>query len=165
MAMYPTHECQTYVDHLLAEHRRLHTLLRLARSAVLQSGGPDRDATTDDILRLLQRIRDELMRHFAEEEAGGCLEEAVSRCPRLSAQAGRIQAEHPELLAELDAVIAHAADCDQTVQSRLAFERHFDSLCERLHAHEAAENDLLRQGFGANVNGGQSDQTSLALDR
>jgi hypothetical protein len=32
-------------------------------------------------------------------------------------------------------------------------EHAFKSLCERLHAHEAAENNLLRQAFGTNVNG------------
>lgn len=157
-------EPNPYVEHLLAEHRRLHTMLRLARSAILQCGGPDRDATTEDIVRVLKQIRNEMAQHFKEEEAGGCLEEAVSRCPRLGPQAERVQAEHPDLLAQIDRLIAQALDSQHTVENRVAFEREFDELVELLHAHEAAENDLLRQGFGRAVNGDCSCSPSHAID-
>jgi hemerythrin len=157
-------EQNPYVEHLLAEHRRLHTMLRLARSAILQCGGPDRDATTADIVRVLQQVRSEMAHHFADEEAGGCLEEAVSRCPRLSAQAERVQAEHPELLRQIDKLIAQALDSRQSLENRIAFEKEFDELCSLLHAHEAAENDLVRQGFGRAVNGDCNGTRTLPLD-
>jgi hypothetical protein len=143
------------IGHLLAEHRRLHVMLRLVRAAVLQRGGPDRDATTEDVVRLLVRIREELARHFAEEEAGGCLEEAACRCPSLSAQVRTIQGEHITLLAEVDRLIERAATCEKP-DARHEFETDFAKLCERLHAHEAAENDVLRRGFGSNTNGDEN---------
>ena len=152
------------VSHLMAEHRRLHVMLRLARAAVLQSGGPDRDATTEDVLRVLQQIRDELAHHFAEEESGGCLEEAACRCPSLSSHVRSVQAEHSGLLRELDLLIARCANCGDDAHERLAFERDFAELCERLHEHEAAENDLLRRGFGQNVNGDESGDAVLRMD-
>src|SRR5687767_7965906 len=116
-------DCQPFVQHLLAEHRRLHTMLRLARNAIRHSAGPDRDATTADIIRILRQVRDELSHHFADEEAGGCIEEAVSRCPRISAQASRVQAEHPDLLRQLDALVAQVRDSELNVASRIAFEK------------------------------------------
>jgi iron-sulfur cluster repair protein YtfE (RIC family) len=157
-------ECQPYVDHLLAEHRRLHALLRQARSAIIQSGGPDRDASLADVAATLRHLREELKHHFAEEEVGGCLDEAVSRCPRLSAEARRIESEHPELLHEIDRLIAQALDGDQSVANRIALEKSFSDLCQQLHAHEAAENALLRQGFGTNVNGDENGQSNLIHD-
>jgi hypothetical protein len=157
-------EQNPYVNHILAEHRRLHALLRNTRSAILQCGSPDRDATTADIVRVLTNVRGELAHHFAEEDAGGCLEEAVSRCPRLSAQAQRVQAEHPELLRQIDKLIAEVLDSRQTLENRIVFEKEFDELCGLLHAHEAAENDLLRQGFGRVVNGGCNETRTLPLD-
>lgn len=157
-------EPNPYVEHLLSEHRRLHTMLRLAHSAIVQCGGPDHDATTADILRVLKQVRSEIAHHFADEDAGGCLEEAVSRCPRLSAQAKRVQAEHPDLLRQIDNLIAQALDSQHTAENRIAFEREFDELCSLLHAHEAAENDLLRQGFGRAVNGECNDRPTLPLD-
>lgn len=160
-------ECHTYINHLLAEHRRLHGLLRMASAAINQSGSPDRDASPVDVANILRHAREELQHHFAEEEGGGCLEEAVARCPSLSAEAKRIEAEHPELLCELDRLIAQADDDKQTVENHIELRHRFDDLRRQLQAHEAAENALLRQGFGANVNGDESqgnDQPSLVYD-
>ena len=157
-------ECRCYVEHLIAEHRRLHRMLRLARAAIVASRGPDRDATAADVVRILHQVREELDHHFAQEEGGGCLDEVVSHCPSLSSEARRIEAEHPRLLENVDRLIAEALDCDQSVEKRVALEREFDELCRQLDAHEAAENVMLRKGFGANVNGGESAQPTLTHD-
>jgi iron-sulfur cluster repair protein YtfE (RIC family) len=154
-------ECRPYIDHLRAEHRRLHAMLIRARSAVQQMNGPDRDANLPDVAKILEQVRGELTQHFAEEEQGGCLEEAVSRCPRLSPDANRIEAEHVELLAELNRLIAEAKDGPENVATRVAVERDFDELCKQLHAHEAAENALLREAFGASVNGDESEPVRI----
>jgi len=153
-------ECRCYVDHLIAEHRRLHRMLRSARSAMIHASSPDHDATTADIVRMLRQVRDELAHHFAEEEEGGCLDEAVSHCPTLSADSRRIEAEHPQLLESIDRLIAQAMDCDQSMEQRIELERGFDELCSQLNAHEAAENILLRKGFGANLNGSDQGRSS-----
>ena len=157
-------ECRPYIDHLLAEHRRLHRLIQQTRDMIVQSGGPDGDSSYADVAKVLRNLRSELEHHFAEEEAGGCLDEAVSRCPRLSQDARRVEAEHPELLAEVDRLIVEASDCDCHVESRIVLQRDFDNLCHELHAHERAENDLLKQGFGTNVNGDENGQPTLILD-
>jgi hypothetical protein len=150
-------ECQPYVNHLIVEHRRLHGMLHSARTSIMQSRGPDRDASVDDIVHALRRIRSELAQHFAEEDAGGCLDEAVCHCPRLAAEAKRIEAEHPELLSEIDRLIAEALDSEQSVANRISMERDFEQLYRQLCVHEAAENAILRQAFGTNVNGGEID--------
>lgn len=156
-------ECRCYVEHLIAEHRRLHRMLRLAQHAIVAAHGPDRDADKADVARILSQVRGELAHHFAEEEEGGCLDEAVSHCPSLSAEARRIEGEHPELLKDVDRLIADAMDSDQSVENRIALERGFDGLCRQLNAHEAAENALLRKGFGANMNGAAAG-TTLRFD-
>ena len=157
-------ECRCYVEHLIADHRRLHRMLRLAQTAIVANGCPDRDATCADIVQVLQHVREELQHHFAQEEGGGCLDEAVSRCPGLSAEASRIETEHPQLLENVDRLIAQALDCDQSLENRLALERGFDDLCRQLDAHEGAENALLRKGFGANVNGDACSAETLIFD-
>jgi len=156
-------ECRCYVDHLISEHRRLHRMLHQAHHAIVGAHGPDRDASSADVVRVLRQVRDELEHHFAQEEGGGCLDEAVSRCPGLSAESRRIEAEHPQLLTGVDRLIAQALDSDQSVQKRLELEIGFEDLRRQIDAHEAAENALLRKGFGANMNGAEHNQT-LPLD-
>jgi hypothetical protein len=157
-------ECRPYIDHLLAEHRRLHRLIQQARTSIVQSGGPDGESTFANVAHILRNLRSELEHHFAEEEAGGCLDEAVSRCPRLAQDARRVEAEHSDILAEVDRLIIQASDCDCHVETRIELQRDFDNLCRQLHAHERAENDLLKQGFGTNVNGDENGQPTLTMD-
>jgi hypothetical protein len=157
-------ESQCYVQHLVAEHRRLHRMLRSARAAMVASAAPDHDATCADIVRVLRQVRTELEHHFAQEESGGCLDEAASRVPGLSGEAKRIELEHPRLLENADRLIAQAMDCDQSLVNRLSLERGFDELCRQLDAHEGAENAVLRKGFGVNVNGNESCEEMMTFD-
>jgi hypothetical protein len=163
-AMRDYDDSRCYVEHLIAEHRRLHRMLRMARAAIAAKYGPDRDATNADIVRVLRQVREELEHHFAEEDGGGCLDEVVSRCPWLSAEARRIEAEHPRLLERLDGLIAQTSDSDQSLEKQLALEREFSGLCEQLDEHETAENVMLRKGFGADINGEEPDRRTLIYD-
>jgi len=85
--MHDDQECRCYVDHLIAEHRRLHALLRHMRAEIAHSVSPDEQPSFNGVARVLARLREELEQHFAQEEGGGCLDEAVSRCPRLAGEA------------------------------------------------------------------------------
>ncbi len=154
-------ECRTYVEHLLAEHRRLHRMLVLGRKTIAGSES-NRDVWTRNVIKVLRDVRAELQCHFAEEEGGGCLDEAVSFRPQLAPELKRIEVQHPRLLAELDRLIAQTADYNGTVQDRMLVERGFDELCRELHAHEAAENEVLRQGFGASIEPEGNDATTPA---
>lgn len=156
--MSDDNECRAYATHLLSEHRRLHEKLRGVRLAITSSGGRGGKLPFPDVVQVLQQVREELQGHFAEEEAGGCLDEAVARLPRLSAEARRIEAEHPELLRQLDLLIEIASDHKRVSIDRLAFDKQFDELYRRLHAHEAAENNLLRQGFGVTIYGEEAGE-------
>ena len=137
-------ECRPYLYHLRAEHRRLHALLRRLRDALVSSEDP-----AGSFAESLAELRNELSHHFAEEEGGGCMEEAVSRFPGLSAEAARIEAEHPRILAELDRLIAVARGFQATARNRVAMQEALESFLEQIRAHEHAESDLLRQGFGS----------------
>jgi hypothetical protein len=162
--MPPDDNTHCYTDHVLAEHRRLHAMLRDMRAAIVHSTGPDEPQSFAHVSSILQRLQDELRHHFAEEEGGGCLDEAVSRCPRLSDEVKRVEAEHPEILAEIDRMIRDAGRLPPTTQNQLALQREFDELYRRLHDHEAAENRILAQGFGIAANGEDNIQPPLILD-
>jgi hypothetical protein len=83
----------------------------------------------------------------------------VSFRPLLSPNLKHVEEEHPRLLAAIDSLLAQAKDTQDT--DRLALRSMFDSLCRVLHAHEAAENDILRRGYGVDVNGDVSGSASV----
>jgi hypothetical protein len=140
-------ESQGYFVHLRLEHRKLEGVLQRIK---LTWFTPDDDnqvqSQAPSLSDVLQTLRSNLAEHFAEEQEGGCLEEAVCRCPRLGPEANRIESEHTVLLAELDGLIRRSQS--EVGDSQSGGQTRFDLFAARLHAHEAAENHILEVAFG-----------------
>ena len=122
-------DCLPLVEHLDAEHRHLREVM-LQMQATIDAGVQSR-SDAEAIERQLVALRDELERHYAEEERGGCLEEAASRCPSLSGDVTRVIAEHQELRADMDAIVGQSrlvvdnlAELPGLQQSFAEFARH-----------------------------------------
>lgn len=141
--MYETDEWRAYVVHLRAEHRRLHEAVRHIQSLLSRWPEPN---VRDELTSRMADLRRELAHHFDDEEQGGCIEEAVSRVPALSAAAHNIESQHPELLKQLD----HMFDCVGYLQPT-SFKEEFDGFAKQLLAHEALENQLIERGFNVNL--------------
>src|SRR5262245_65770630 len=95
-------EERIYVEHLTAEHRRLDQHIHQTLARLPDWEQRDSANWITELLAGLAAIRQELVRHFEEEEGGGCLEEAVAHCPGLAAEVSAIEAEHANLLGDLD---------------------------------------------------------------
>ena len=138
---------RAYVVHLRAEHQRLHDVVRRIFGLFHV---PDEEPH-DSKLRLvegLRSLRDELSRHFSEEEEGGCIEEAICRCPSLSSEGVALEGQHPALLWRLEIILG----CVETVAVAHVpseIERKFAEFAQQLHEHEARKNRLLARAFGA----------------
>jgi len=137
-----------FVDHLLAEHRRLDHMVYQTLAMLPNWEEPSSPGWTEQMLTGLQSIRRELSRHFQEEETGGCLEEAVVRCPTLCSEVARAKAEHAHLLQDLEEVIEHC----RRAAGPSAFDAHvvgqeLRAVVHQLRAHEALEDRIIEQGF------------------
>ena len=142
-------EHAAYSVHLRAEHHRLHEVIQRinqdwpVNDATEQS--PDEFAqTAEEIVQL----REELAHHFRKEEEGGCLEEAVCRCPSLGHDADRIEAEHEPFLVELDEIISCLQAARESTAQAAELRHKFEAFAQKLHVHEEAENQLLENAFG-----------------
>lgn len=148
-------EFEAFVTMLRAEHQRLDATLRSTEEEWLRMLKlSERGVAMDELTRKVETLRDELAKHFREEEQGGCLEEAVSqnRDPAQSHELARLEHEHPWLLDDLDKVLQGLRDTAHDDVARLTEVRDaFHRFGERLRAHEAAENKVLAKGFGADV--------------
>lgn len=133
-------EFLAYLTHLRAEHRELDERLR----RIEREWTSEPTKAIRQLIRDLQALRRDLAHHFEEEDSGGCLEEAVSRQPSLGHEVDRLGREHPELLAKLDQLIDTLTKPDEAKEECLRF-------AELLHDHEAAEDRILEESFGIDL--------------
>ena len=136
-----------FVEHLLAEHRRLDHLISQTMAALPGWDEIDAWQWLPRLVEGLNAIRHELAQHFHEEEDGGCLEEAVSRCPGLSSEVARVESEHAKLLADLDELIRRAQPLSGSKPDEVLGQK-LRAIVLELHAHEALENQIMARGFG-----------------
>ncbi|MCI0361796.1 MAG: hypothetical protein L0211_25195 [Planctomycetaceae bacterium] len=143
-----------YVDHMLAEHQRLEQLIRRTIASVPNWEEMDSEDWLPHMLSGLVAIRTELVHHFRNEEQGGCLEEAVARCPELSAEVQRIEGEHDEILARLSDLIDRCQCRGKlTPQKAVAIDQELRQIVRELRVHETAENRIMQQGFSVSLKG------------
>lgn len=134
------------LGHLLGEHRELHAAIGAVRC--LLSKGPIAPAgCADELVAALNALRNHLQSHFEQEEQGGFLEESIVRIPRLSKAVAAILADHPRLLAELDAMIDSLPTGGMPVDAWRSCETSFDKFARHLVAHERSENSIVQEGY------------------
>ena len=132
------------LGHLLVQHRDLHRLVQGVRDAF----EPPRHV--GNIRAAARALRDHLAIHFAQEEQGGFMEEAIARMPRLSTAVTNVLRDHPALLAELDRVIASLPVSDSAAAWATAAS-HFTAFIDHLIAHERNENAVVQEGYNEDL--------------
>jgi hypothetical protein len=134
------------LGHVLAEHRDLFNLIQSVRRAFAAPDEPTAVHRTA-VLESLRSLRCHLQIHFAQEESGGFLEEAVTRMPRLSAAMRSILGQHPALLQELDVVIAGLESAAVSQPAWEAASRSYERFADHMTAHEQRENAVVQEGY------------------
>ena len=140
-----------YVVHLRVEHQRLHEVIRHINQDWLDLDQVSPKIGIERITRDVLELRKELKRHFQEEEEGACLEEVVSLFPSLAAEADRIERQQAPLLGRLDEIISHLQALQVDVNATDDLCREIKQFTAFLQEHEKAENELLENAFGIQV--------------
>jgi hypothetical protein len=122
----------------------------MAVKARLADPGPWDAARAAAARHALAVLRDHLRCHFAQEEAGGFLEESITRVPRLAAAALRVMAEHPALLAELDALM-ETLDAPDSAAARDRVAAGCERFMQHMHEHERNENAIVQEGYNEDL--------------
>lgn len=146
-------DCRPYLEHIRLEHRHVHESLHQTRQLLSDvcRRCQERDELQKQFVDRLIALKEELVRHFAEEEAGGCLEEAASRSPSVAEDVKRVEGEHPALRATIDRLVEQATHLPQGAAELEKLQAEFESFARQLKEHEASENRILLYGFGAEV--------------
>ena len=135
---------------VLQQHRELHDQLAAAREPLAGSDPPD-GARRSAARAALECLRAHLADHFAREEAGGYLEESITRMPRLSAAMRAVLGEHAGLLAEIDRLIEAVGRPDNDARSWAQASRAFDTFAAHLLTHERNENAVVQEGYNEDL--------------
>jgi hemerythrin len=132
------------------EHARLHQLLDDCRAQLALPTGPT--ATTAEKLQThLTDLYEHLARHFAHEEHGGWLDEAVIRLPRLATQLTALEKQHATLLERLAELIRKVQTIANEAVAWQTVAADFEGFARQLLAHEACEERILQQGFNEDL--------------
>jgi hypothetical protein len=154
MIMPEGDEFETYSRHLCVEHQRLNRLLLEARHRIDVWRASGDHHTPADVLAELQAIRGELEHHFAEEEAEGCLEEAMCRFPSLAPQTNAVLHEHQGIRDDFSRLCERAQQGIKEGTDLPQFVAEYERLYTLLHAHEAEESRIVQQAFAATLDTG-----------
>jgi hypothetical protein len=138
------------LGHVLAEHRDLFNLMLSVRSTFAADAPPTAERHTA-LLACLKELRRHLAEHFAQEERGGFLEEAVSRMPRLSPAVRSILGQHPALLAELDVLIQDLESAPAGATAWTRADQAFEVFSAHMTAHERGENAVVQEGYNEDL--------------
>ncbi len=143
-------ECHGIILSVRAEHARIRkSLLDALRTFRTIDRRARRVEIAVQMIEPLTSLLAQLRRRFAaEEEDGGSLEEAVCSCPSLSYEARRADGEHPELLAELESIIARVREPSLHRGVTADEQRLLEQFAEHLQRHEATEDRILSLAFG-----------------
>lgn len=133
-----------------AEHREMRRHIANLQHA-LHDDQPWSLASAREVHEALIALKKHLHHHFAQEEAGGYMEEALLLAPHLTSEAGRLLRQHPAMTTGMNRVLDKSADAltDAGVWNELR--QMVSELVHDLVAHEAAENRLVQRAFNTGV--------------
>jgi hypothetical protein len=136
--------------HIAVEHRdlarRASQLFHLVRRPIEERALP---AALADLATHLRDLSDLMRRHITQETAGGYLEEAVARVPRLAGDADAIERQHPDLLRDVAALVDVSEKATPSLDIWKQIGGAVAQFAGKLLAHETEESRILQQGFNA----------------
>lgn len=138
---------------LLGEHRELMAHINELREWVKEVGDYGRPRF-GELGNRLEPLRDELLQHFAEEEEGGYLAEALAQEPRFAREAEELKLQHAEFQGDLNAFIERLHESEPPFESWQRACSDFEDILARIRRHEGRETAIVQAAFGDDIGHG-----------
>jgi hemerythrin len=140
--------CATFLKQLQTDHKHFDLQVLQVRTAFQKAleqplAGPERR----HVVESLQMLRDQLRKHFAQEENEGCLWEAASYNAALCNDVKKVLGEHPAMLSRIDEIISAASKNESRAEWAAEALREFDKLARVLAEHESRETNILEKSL------------------
>lgn len=96
----------------------------------------------------LRDFRNHLLKHFDLEEEGGFMNEILSEAPEAMNKVKKLEAEHGQIISNVDGILADLKEMQQKEISRFEEVRNrVTQLLTTVRNHEEAENDLIQKVY------------------
>lgn len=144
--MFEHEDCRAYLDHVRLLFRHLQEMVDQLKVKVNEATGSV--TACEDARHLIADIGDKFNAYVAEEKGGGCIDEAVCRCPRLAPQEREISLQYPRIQGMIEHIGRMLAGCDVLGTSGRTVCEEAEGLAAALNQLESDERYLLREAFG-----------------
>jgi DnaK suppressor protein len=146
------------VSRIHAEHLGIRALLttleEVLRAAGREAGNGTLAAERAAAIALMADLERELQGHFAREEEGGYLLEALSVAPRHGRTAERLRGQHAEFGHALAQLVEQARASGGSAVAWRETAKSFGGFAEVLRDHERSENEIIADAFLDDLGGG-----------
>jgi hypothetical protein len=140
----PTPEPAPY-EIAVAEHAELHGLLEDVDAAFREGPQTAGGGWREELLRAVKALGPRLKSHYAREEAGGLFDSIRQADPNAGHACDRLQRQHAEHLAALDALVHELENSPRDGRDALA--GRVQALLDAVSHHERQENALIADVF------------------
>jgi hypothetical protein len=144
--MFEHEDCRAYVDHVRLLFRHMHQMVEQLKAKLKEATGSV--AACQDARHLIADIADKFGAYVAEERGGGCIEEAICRCPRLAPNERQIRLQYSQIQESIERISRTLAGCDVLGTSGRAATEETERLAAAINQLESDERYLLREAFG-----------------
>ena len=136
-----------------AEHGELHQLLDAVRKQICgclsHENKPDKQQNC--LNKTMEQLRDHIETHFAHEENGGWLEEAVAQAPFLAHQLTLLERQHGPLREQANQLVTLAGKVKDDTGVAEMVKHEFEAFVGALVTHEAEEERILCKGLNEDL--------------
>ncbi|HWB12285.1 MAG TPA: hemerythrin domain-containing protein [Gemmataceae bacterium] len=128
------------------EHREMGNLLQRVRHATADGCDWSHDAARE-ARTAIEALERRLRQHFAQEEEGGYLEQALAAAPRLSRPAAELLRQHPAMLAQASTALSTAREAVSDSTRWSVLKQQVEELMSALVGDERSESAIVQEAF------------------
>jgi hypothetical protein len=140
--------CLTFLKQLQVDHHHLDTEVLKIRAAFHKAlDRPCGSIERQHVAQSLRVLRDQLRRHFQQEENEGCLWEAASYNTTLCSDVKQVLGQHPLIMDHIDSIVAAVENNSTKADWAVPALEQFDKLARILAEHEQRESIILERSL------------------
>lgn len=133
---------------LLEEHSKLKETVELCRSTLDETL-----VNTHHLSSLFQKLLEQILNHFSNEEEHGYFIEVVEAAPQLENTVEELHQQHPRMVEMVVGLLKEVHNAGSGVEGRSDLIHRYEDFVHLFEHHESAETRLLQNTLNSDIGG------------